>query len=50
MACSDQIKKLEGFSKQDELKSVFVDHEIEEEEVGVQDDSFPILSVDKPGW
>ena len=25
-------------------------HEIEEEEVGVQDDGFPILSVDKPGW
>merc|ERR1711967_230404 len=36
--------------KQDELKSVFVEHEIEEEEVGVQDDGFPILSVDKPGW
>merc|ERR1711972_1114499 len=34
----------------DELKSVFVEHEIEEEEVGVQDDGFPILSVDKPGW
>merc|ERR1712161_97950 len=29
---------------------VFVEHEIEEEEVGVQDDGFPILSVDKPGW
>merc|ERR1712032_1047322 len=27
-----------------------VEHEIEEEEVGVQDDGFPILSVDKPGW
>merc|ERR1712224_1126518 len=26
------------------------EHEIEEEEVGVQDDGFPILSVDKPGW
>jgi len=43
-------EKLEGFPKQDELKSVFVEHEIEEEEVGVQDDGFPILSVDKPGW
>ena len=40
----------EGFPKQDELKSVFVEHEIEDEEVGVQDDGFPILSVDKPGW
>merc|ERR1711871_1408555 len=43
-------EQLEGFPKQDELKSVFVEHEIEEEEVGVQDDGFPILSVDKPGW
>jgi len=41
---------LEGFPKRDELKSVFVEHEIEDEEVGVQDDGFPILSVDKPGW
>mmetsp|Transcript_1930 Transcript_1930/g.4896 ORF Transcript_1930/g.4896 Transcript_1930/m.4896 type:complete len:1044 (-) Transcript_1930:313-3444(-) len=43
-------EQLEGFPKRDELKSVFVEHEIEEEEVGVQDDGFPILSVDKPGW
>merc|ERR1711865_1011662 len=43
-------EKLEGFPKQDELASIFVEHEIEEEEVGVQDDGFPILSVDKPGW
>ena len=43
-------EKLEGFPKQDELSSIFVEHEIEEEEVGVQDDGFPILSVDKPGW
>merc|ERR1719454_1518244 len=43
-------EKLEGFPKRDELKSIFVEHEIEEEEVGVQDDGFPILSVDKPGW
>ena len=40
----------EGFPKQDELKSVFVEHEFEDEEVGVQDDGFPILCVDKPGW
>ena len=39
-----------SFPKRDELKSVFVEHEIEDEEVGVQDDGFPILSVDKPGW
>merc|ERR1712226_1693484 len=43
-------EQLEGFPKRDELKSVFVEHEIEDEEVGVQDDGFPILAVDKPGW
>jgi len=43
-------EQLEGFPKRDELKSVFVEHEIEDVEVGVQDDGFPILSVDKPGW
>jgi len=43
-------EQLEGFPKRDELKSVFVEHELEDEEVGVQDDGFPILSVDKPGW
>merc|ERR1719502_276307 len=43
-------EQLEGFPKRDELKSIFVEHEIEDEEVGVQDDGFPILSVDKPGW
>jgi elongation factor 3 len=43
-------EQLEGFPKRDELKSIFVEHEIEEEEVGVQDDGFPIFSVDKPGW
>ena len=43
-------EQLEGFPKSDELKSIFVEHEIEDEEVGVQDNDFPILSVDKPGW
>jgi len=43
-------EQLEGFPKRDELKSIFVEHEIEEEEVDVQDDGFPIFSVDKPGW
>ena len=41
-------EQLEGFPKRDELKSVFVEHDIEDEEVGVQDDGFPVLSVDKP--
>jgi len=43
-------EQLERFPKRDELKSIFVEHEIEEEEVDVQDDGFPIFSVDKPGW
>merc|ERR1719345_494708 len=43
-------EQLEGFPKRDELKSVFVEHEIDDVEVDVQDDGFPILSVDKPGW
>jgi elongation factor 3 len=43
-------EQLEGFPKRDELKSIFVEHELEEEEIGVQDDGFPIFSVDKPGW
>merc|ERR1712139_643957 len=34
-------EQLEGFPKRDELKSVFVEHEIEDEEVGVQEDGFP---------
>merc|ERR1719230_1062787 len=43
-------EQLDGFPKRDELRSIFVEHEIEEEEVDVQDDGFPIFSVDKPGW
>ena len=43
-------EQLEGFSKRDELKSVFVEHEIKDEEVGAQDDGFPILCVDKQDW
>merc|ERR1719169_310587 len=43
-------EQLEGFPKRDELRSIFVEHEIEEEEVDVQEDGFPIFSVDKPGW
>ena len=31
------------------LKSVLGKREIEDEEVGVQDDGYPALSVDKPG-
>ena len=35
-------EQLEDFPKRDELRSVFVEREIEDEEVGVQDDGFPI--------
>mmetsp|Transcript_136533 Transcript_136533/g.262272 ORF Transcript_136533/g.262272 Transcript_136533/m.262272 type:complete len:1404 (+) Transcript_136533:50-4261(+) len=41
---------LEGFPPREELRSIFVEHEIPEEQVGVQDDGFPIMSVDKPGF
>ena len=40
----------EGFPKREERKNVFVEHEIKDEEVGVQDNGFPTLSMDKPGW
>ena len=43
-------EQLEGLPKSGELKSVSVEHEIEDEDVGVQDDGFPILSVETPGW
>ena len=37
-------------SPSDELESIFVDHELEDEEVDVHDDGFLIWSVDKPDW
>ena len=40
-------EQLEGLPKRNELKSVFAEHETESEEVGVQDDGFPILSSGK---
>ena len=43
-------EQLEGFPKRKELKSVFAEHETEDDEVGVQDDGFPILSADKQDW
>ena len=40
---------LKGFPKCDELKSVFVECETEDEEFGVQNDGLLILCVDTPG-
>jgi len=42
-------EQLEGFPTRAELLSVFVEHEIEEREVGVKDDGFPILNTDLSG-
>jgi len=42
-------EQLEGFPTRAELLSVFVEHEIQEREVGVQDDGFPIMNVDLSG-
>lgn len=42
-------EQLEGFPTRNELLSVFVEHEIEEREVGVQDDGFPIMNIDLSG-
>ena len=42
-------EQVEGFPKRDELKTVFVEHEIEEREVGEDDKGFPILNIDLCG-
>ena len=42
-------EQVEGFPKRDELKTVFVEHEIEEREVGEDDSGFPILNIDLCG-
>lgn len=42
-------EQLEGFPTRAELLSVFVEHEIDEREVGVQEDGFPIMNVDLSG-
>lgn len=42
-------EQLEGFPTRAELLSVFVEHEIEEREVGVMDDGFPIMNIDLSG-
>tara|TARA_Y100000816_G_scaffold193718_1_gene141411 strand:+ start:5304 stop:8381 length:3078 start_codon:yes stop_codon:yes gene_type:complete len=42
-------EQVEGFPKKDELKTVFVEHEIQEIEVGEDDKGFPILNIDLCG-
>lgn len=42
-------EKVEGFPKKDELRTIFVEHEIAEVEVGEDDKGFPILNIDLCG-
>ena len=42
-------EQVEGFPKRDELKKVFVEHEIEEREIGEDDAGYPIFNIDLCG-
>ena len=42
-------EQVEGFPKKDELRTIFVEHEIQEMEVGEDDKGFPILNIDLCG-
>jgi len=42
-------EQVEGFPKKDELRTIFVEHEITEVEVGEDDKGFPILNIDLCG-
>jgi len=42
-------EQVEGFPKKDELRTIFVEHEITEVEVGEDDRGFPILNIDLCG-
>jgi elongation factor 3 len=42
-------EQVEGFPKKDELKTIFVEHEIKEMEVGEDERGFPILNIDLCG-
>jgi len=42
-------EQIEGFPKRDELRTIFVEHEIQEREVGEDEDKFPILNIDLSG-
>jgi elongation factor 3 len=42
-------EQIEGFPKRDELRTIFVEHEIQEREVGEDEEKFPILNIDLSG-
>ena len=42
-------EQVEGFPKKDELRTIFVEHEIQEMEVGEDEKGFPILNIDLNG-
>ena len=42
-------EQVEGFPKKDELRTIFVEHEIQEVEVGEDEKGFPILNIDLCG-
>ena len=42
-------EQVDGFPTRDELRTIFVEHEIEEREVGEDKDRFPILNIDLSG-
>merc|ERR1719169_21842 len=42
-------EQVEGFPKRDELKTIFVEHEIQEREVGEDEAGYPILNIDLTG-
>jgi len=42
-------EQVEGFPKRDELKTIFVEHEIQEREVGEDENRYPIMNTDLCG-
>ena len=42
-------EQVDGFPKRDELKTVFVEHEIDEREIGEDDKGYPIFNIDLCG-
>ena len=42
-------EQVDGFPKRDELKTIFVEHEIQEREVGEDDKGYPIFNIDLCG-